>query len=127
MHAVPEGSVLVLTGAVLTEPAIAASLVAEIESAVGHRRFALLLLGAGAFDVWGPDVDLKRKLLELLPPVEPRQPAPVQSPDELVPGDVRGPSAGPGAVVTSRAELERRAALSSSSRWADEYEERRGT
>lgn len=100
---------LVLTGARLEHPSIAGRLVAEIEEAVGHGRFALLLLGQGAFDVWGPDADLRAKLLELLPAVEPRQPAPVQSPDELVPGP----------VTTSRAELRERA---SRGQWADDYE-----
>lgn len=102
VHRVEPGSVLVLTGAAFGSADFAQHLLDEIESAVGHRQFALLCLSAGASEVWGPDVDLRAKVLELLPPPAPANTKP---PAVTVPDRVH-----PGPVTTSSDELRGRAA-----------------
>lgn len=99
MHAIPEHSVLVLTGAMFG-PDMAGHVLAEIEAAVGHDRFCLLLLAEGASEVWGPDTDLVAKLRALLPVV----PAHDQPPAVTDPGEAH-----PAPVTTSSDELRARA------------------
>lgn len=100
VHTIEPGSVLVLTGAVFYSPDLAQHVLDEIEAAVGHRQFALLCLSAGASEVWGPDVDLRAKVTELLPP----KPVNTKPPAVTVPADVS-----PGPVTTSGDELRSRA------------------
>lgn len=65
---VPEGSVLVLTGVDLHEMPDQLSLfVDEIRRVAGHNRFVVIHAQDDAeLEVWGPDVDLRAKVEELL-------------------------------------------------------------
>lgn len=68
------GSVLVLTGVDFGVDEFAplgrdplSELADEIERAAGHRLFVILQVDdGGEVEVWGPDVDLKAKVQELL-------------------------------------------------------------
>lgn len=107
VHQVPRGSVVVLTGAHLETPDVAGRLVEEITAVTGHADFALLVLGAGAVEVWGPDDDLAAKVAALLPRDVPwsRHATPqVTAPDDVHPGEIGGAP-----VTTSSEELRRRA------------------
>jgi hypothetical protein len=67
---VPEGSVLLLTGMAFAaddDGSGIARLSEAIEAAVGHRQFVTIVSDVdGDIEVWGPDVDLKAKVEQLL-------------------------------------------------------------
>jgi hypothetical protein len=64
---VEPGSVILLTGVVLGEPELMTDALETIAEAVGHTQFVLIQAEEGAdVEVWGPDVDLKAKVEQLL-------------------------------------------------------------
>lgn len=63
---VPVGSVLVLSGVEFGGDSLD-DFADEVERACAHRQFAILVVDdGGEVEVWGPDVDLKAKVQELL-------------------------------------------------------------
>lgn len=84
---VPEGSILVLTGIDFGErddvngedPMDEVG--RHIEACVGHRKFCLIYgRDGGEAEVWGPDVDLKAKIEDLLARLAAKQTSPVSNP-----------------------------------------------
>lgn len=110
VHVVPPGSIVILTGVQLETNALAAELVKEITGAVGHGAFALLVLGEGAVDVWGPDDDLAAKVAALFPRdvrLDRHTTPQVTAPDDVQPGGVGHPPIAPdrpreGGIPTAR-------------------------
>lgn len=75
-----EGSIVVLRD-VEFEPDVMAGVVESMRDLVGHDRFLVVALaGDGDLETWGPDVDLRAKLEELLAEVKPRRPEPPARP-----------------------------------------------
>lgn len=66
---VEPGSLVVLPAAYVPareESEVMDTIVAAVMVAAGHRQFAVLWIGDGAVEVWGPDVDLVQKVREAL-------------------------------------------------------------
>lgn len=87
---IAEGSIVVLRD-VEFDGDVMAGVVESMRDLVGHDRFLVIALaGDGDLETWGPDVDLRAKLVGLLAEIKPQRPTPPPRPGSSSPGGWQG-------------------------------------
>lgn len=77
---IAEGSIVVLRD-VEFDGDVMAGLVEQMAELVGHKRFLVVCLaGDGELETWGPDVDLRARVAELLNEARAQRPTPPPRP-----------------------------------------------
>lgn len=87
---IAEGSIVVLRN-VEFDPEIMAGVVETMKDIAGHDRFLVLALaGDGDLETWGPDVDLRARVVDLLTETRAQRPTPPPRPGSSSPGGWQG-------------------------------------